>query len=382
LHTHKSKIHLTFPFIYSKIFKEKFSEANFNEKVNFTALVLRFSCNDACILRRYRYWRLRVPKLCSNVVPAITLDFHIIVGEGTSDLAIDSVGRMLSQYTETKYKTSLNIHYISEADYKAQLLADIDKTDEDKADIVLINSAELMNELVNGGKLYDLTDYYNGTTYGQLNTIITESLIDASKISGKLYSVPNDHIIGEYTYLLINEEEATNRHNFSPASLKACKSFEDDIILELKSAIEADGKKFSDYVKEVTGDYRDKAAYEADGYICNVVEYPQATADEAFSSAFAIVNGIQYPDRAMQVLFLLNSDEYFRNLLQYGVEGVNYIKEDDGSISPYIEGDGVYNMNMFYTGNSFMLYNSPIWTAEMNALGLAQNAEAVYAPRR
>ena len=340
------------------------------------AVTMLASCGDT-VIGDYEY-----PNFVPNVVPAITLDFHIIVGEGTSDLAIDSVGRMLSQYTETKYKTSLNIHYISEADYKAQLLADIDKTGEDKADIVLINSAELMNELVNGGKLYDLTDYYNGTTYGQLNTIITESLIDASKISGKLYSVPNDHIIGEYTYLLINEEEATNRHNFSPASLKACKSFEDDIILELKSAIEADGKKFSDYVKEVTGDYSDKAAYEADGYICNVVEYPQATADEAFSSAFAIVNGIQYPDRAMQVLFLLNSDEYFRNLLQYGVEGVNYIKEDDGSISPYIEGDGVYNMNMFYTGNSFMLYNSPIWTAEMNALGLAQNAEAVYAPRR
>ena len=340
------------------------------------AVTMLASCNDV-VIGDYEY-----PDFVPTVIPAITLDLYIIVGDGTSDLAIDSVGRMLSQYTEKKFKTSLELHYIKEADYKTQLLAGIDKTGEDKADIVLVNSEELMNELVSANKLYDLTEYYNGTTYGQLNTIITESLIDASKISGKLYSVPNDHIIGEYTYLIINEAEATNRHNFSPASLKACKSLGDETIVDLKNAIEADGKKFSDYVKEVTGDYSDKAAYEAEGYICNVVEPPKATPEEAFSSAFAIVNGIEYPDRAMQVLFLLNSDEEFRNLLQYGVEGVNYIEEDDGTILPHLEGDGVYNMNMLHTGSSFMLYNSAIWTKEMNAIGLAQNAEAVYIPSK
>ena len=150
-------------------------------------------------------------------------------------------------------------------------------------------------------------------------------------------------------------------------------------MLHLKSVIEADGKNFDDYVKVVSGDYSDKAIYEAEGYICNVSSYPQVTEDEAFASSFAIVNGIQYPDRAMEILYLLNSDKYFRNLLQYGVEGVNYVKDNNGNIVSSLEGDGVYNMNMLYTGSAFLLYNSEMWTKEMNDIGLAQNKESVVA---
>ena len=334
------------------------------------AMTMLASCDDE-VIGDYEY------DYVPEYVPAITLDLYIVVGDGTSDLAIDSVGRMLSQYTETKYKTSLNLHYIAESEYKTKLLEGIGKDGEDKADIVLVNSTELMYELVSDGKLYDLTEFYNGDKFGQLNTMITDTLIEASKIETKLYSVPNDHIIGQYSYLIIDEAEATNRHNFSPESLKACTSLEDETILLLKTAIEADGKNFADYVSVVSGDYNDKAAYEAQGYVCNIAEYPQVTADEAFASAFSIVNGIEYPERAMEVLYLLNSDEYFRNLLQYGVEGVNYVVNDDGSILPHADGDGVYNMNMLHTGSSFMLYYSAIWTEEMKTVGLAQNAQSV-----
>ena len=62
------------------------------------------------------------PNFVPKETPAITLDFYVFAGEGTSDLAKDTVERMLSQYTETKYKTSLVLHYIAEADYKAELL--------------------------------------------------------------------------------------------------------------------------------------------------------------------------------------------------------------------------------------------------------------------
>ena len=101
-------------------------------------------------------------------------------------------------------------------------------------------------------------------------------------------------------------------------------------MLRLKAALAADGKRFSDYVKVVNGDYSDKAAYEAEGYICNVSSYPQVTEEEAFASSFAIVNGIQYSDRAMEILYLLNSDTYFRNLLQYGASGTCYSLEEIG----------------------------------------------------
>ena len=101
-----------------------------------------------------------------------------------------------------------------------------------------------------------------------------------------------------------------------------------------------------------------------------------ADENEVFSSAFSIVNGIQYPDRAMEIIYLLNTDTYFRNLLQYGVEGVNYVKDQNGNIAPFIEGDGVYNMNMLHTGSSFMLYYSEFWTEEMKTVGLMQNKES------
>ena len=334
------------------------------------AVTMLASCSEDAI-GDYEY-----PNFVPKETPAITLDFYIVVGEGTSELAKDTVERMLSQYTETKYKTSLVLHYIEEADYKTKLLAGIN---EGEADIVLINSVELMKELVAGNKLLDLTAYYDGDTYGRLNTMITKTLIEASKIDGKIYSVPNDHVIGEYTYLIINEEVATNGYNFSPASLKACKSLDDETMLRLKSDIEADGKVFSDYVKLVNGDYSDKAVYEAEGYICNVSSYPQVTEEEAFAASFAIVNGIQYSDRAMEILYLLNSDEYFRNLLHYGVEGANYVKDSDGNIVPLLDEDGCYNMNALHTGSVFLLYNSESWTKEMNDVGRAQNKESVVA---
>ena len=319
------------------------------------------------------------PNYVPKETPAITLDLYIIVGEGTTDVAINTVERELSRYTEDNYKTSLVIHYIDEANYRAELLEGIKKEGADKADIVLVNSAELMKELVADNKLLELTDYYNGDTYGRLNTLITKTLVEASKIDGKIYSIPNDHVIGEYTYLIINEDVATNGYNFSPASLKECKSLEDETMLRLKAVLTADGKRFSDYVKVVNGDYSDKAAYEAEGYICNVSSYPQVTEEEAFASSFAIVNGIQYSDRAMEILYLLNSDTYFRNLLHYGVEGTNYIKDSNGNVVPLLDGEDSYNMNMLYTGSAFLLYNSESWTKEMNDIGLAQNKESVVA---
>ena len=312
-------------------------------------------------------------------VPLITLDFYVIVGEDTQELAIDSVARMLSQYTETKFKTKLNIHYIKEAEYKETLLAGIGAKGDDKADIVLVNGAELMNELVSASLLHDLTPYYEGSTYGRLNTTITSALIEASKINGKLYSVPNDHVVGEYAYLLINEDVATVGYNFSPDRLLECKSLEDETVLQLKAAIEADGKTFEDYVSLTTGNYSDKALYESQGYICNIISYPSVDAEEALRASFAIVEGTKYPDRAMEIIYLLSTDSNFRNMLQYGVEGINYVKGADGIIIPHSEGDGVYSMNMLYTGNVFILNHSAAWTETMKNVGISQNKDAIVA---
>ena len=333
------------------------------------------------------------PGYVPDVIPQITLDLYIIVGDGTGDLAIDSVARMLSQYTEQKLNTKLKVHYIEESQYEAAVEAGVGMSGDDRADIVLLNSYDFAKKLIDGGKLEDISSFYDPSnefieqykeigknysikTYGRLNTIITSSLIEASKINGKLYSVPNDHVIGEYTYLLIKEDVASY-YNISPAKLAGCTSLDDETLVALKDAMVADGKVFEDAVFVTTGTYSDQAKYVAEGYVCNTVTPPSVDANEAFSSAFGIVKGTAYSHRAMEVLYLLNTDDYFRNLLQYGVAGVNYVKDDDGNIIPHAEGDGVYNMNMLHTGSSFMLYYSSEWTKEMNNEGLAQNADSV-----
>ena len=81
--------------------------------------------------------------------------------------------------------------------------------------IVLINSEALMMELYEKGAVQELTDYIlpksNGedAKYGLLNAKIASSLIGASKIEDKLFSIPNNHLIdGEegYTYLKLDRK--------------------------------------------------------------------------------------------------------------------------------------------------------------------------------
>ena len=60
-----------------------------------------------------------------------------------------------------------------------------------------------------------------------------------------------------------------------------------------------------------------------------------------------------------------------------GVEGINYVKGEDGIIVPHTVGDGVYNMNMLYTGSAFLLEYSADWTESMKKLAENQNDESV-----
>jgi len=339
------------------------------------AITMLASCSEETF-GDYEY-----PGYVPTVIPNIKLDVHIIIENGTKasngeveTLATKSVERMLSQYTETKFNTKLDVHYITASDYADILSNDLAKTGDAKADIILINSSALINDLVERSLLEDITPFFDGVKYGRLNTIITPNLIEASKIDGKIYSVPNDHILGEYTYLVINEAVATS-YNFSPEKLTQCRSLEDETLVALKAAMDSNGENFDECVKLVSGNYSDKAVYEGQGNICNVVSNPQIDDDEAFKSAFAIAKGTEYPDRAMEILYLLNTDAEFRNMLQYGVEGINYVKAD-GNIVPHSEGEGVYNMSSLYTGSAFLLYYSADWTEQMKKVGELQNKDA------
>ena len=363
-------------------------------------------------------------------VEDVTLEMYIVGDARSDENAVTAVSRTIKQYTETTFKTSLNVHYLSETEYRAEVdavLAENEKfaaayatltaalsnaksedavlddeltaalpeieeavakigadassakdeaiqttigkiVDADviaalsgnrKIDILLVNSAEMMNDLMAGEKLLDLSDYYASKEYGMLNTKITSLLLDASKCDGKYYSVPNNRMTGSYDYLLMKESMG-EKYNFGPLLMASYTSYEDTA--ELREAIiGGEGiseEGISDYVRVVNGTYADRFKYEEDGYICNTIAYHTPTYEEVYNgSAFSVSAECTRPNRAMEIVYAINQDETLRNLLQYGVANVNYTLSDNTATRITSQGNS-YFMNPYYTGNIFNTYYS------------------------
>lgn len=364
-------------------------------------------------------------------VEEVTLEMYIVGDTRSDENAVTAVSRMIKQYTETTFKTSLNMHYLSAEDYRAEVdtvLAENEKfaaayatlttalsnvTGEDaviddelkaalpeieeavakigadassakdtaiqtavgkivdaeviaalsgnrKIDILLVNSAEMMNDLTAGEKLLELTDYYKMKEYGMLNTKITPLLLDASKCGGKYYSVPNNRMTGSYDYLLMKESMG-EKYNFGPLLMASYKSYEETEELR-RAIINGEGiseENISDYVRVVNGTYADRFNYEEVGYICNTIAYHTPTYEDVYNgSALAISAGCTRPNRAMEIVYAINQDETLRNLLQYGVANVNYTLSEGDTVTRITSQGNSYFMNPYYTGNIFNAYYS------------------------
>ena len=342
------------------------------------------------------------PKEIEDVV----VDLYIIKGEEMSADAniTKTVQDKLNQYFYPTYNTNVKIHYISASDYAAQ----IDEFTVDSKGVVLIDSAETMDKL--SGKLINLNPYlvsddYKGQGYGKLNKQITTSLLNAARVvengTEKLYCVPNNHVIGSYEYIVINKAIASSLL-YADSTLAEMTSWEltealrNDAIANLESPIFIEEVDYANYDPEsgavvtriVNAPYESKAEIEASGVIVNIAKYPVADKAEAYSSAFGILKGTAkgpkdnaeateltaYTERAMQIIYEINANKTIRNLLQYGVENVNYSLDKNGVVVP-IE-DKRYDMNLLYTGDVFMAHYSDTWTAVDMENGLKQNKDS------
>lgn len=328
-----------------------------------------------------------------EVVAKVEFDLYIIVGEGTDDVAMITVSDKINQYLDDKYNTTLNINYISADEYAASISSIINPVsrstviydDETQygGKIVLIDSKETYDSLAEANLLSDLSAYLDTKEFASLNTQLTETIVDAAReSSGALYAIPNEHVIGEYEYVIINRAIAEGQLHYSAQSeLLEITSIED--AAELISVAGALGYAENEVVRVVTGSYENKAYWESEGWICNVSEYPQATKEAVFASAFGVVadgdsgSDVDFTYRAMQIIYSINADETLRNLLQYGVENTNY-QMKNGIVVPLTGEGSEYNMNIIYTGDVFKAYYCDgVWTAEMKSNGEVQNKEAV-----
>lgn len=88
-------------------------------------------------------------------------------------------------------------------------------------------------------------------------------------------------------------------------------------------------------------------------YFVKVYNRPTARNEDIFGAMIGICDYSKDPDRAMEILTMINTDPELRTVLQYGVEGVHWAENDDGTIRQL---NGDYVMNLVETGNTFITY--------------------------
>jgi len=343
----------------------------------------------------------------------------------------------------TPEETVLNEYGVVELKYPA--------IKDNQLDIVVVLGRERFEELISKSYLTDISEYVNDTGLSKaLNDYIHPVYMNFTKDSkGKTYGIPNNHVIGEYTYLLINKEMATKYyiHENSVSDFSDCLTLIEDIkknetIAPVKapfddyltyfwgSDISSDSfsvlastypltakqtgsigsststnvqlpindvftTKHTDHllrmlnfaqngyfakndteefgVGVVKGDYDLRFEYE-DKYIVKVLKNPVATESEIHESLFAVSSFSADVRRSMEVITLLNTTSELRNILQYGVEDIHYILNDDGKVERL---NNDYMLDIEKTGNVFMAYPEEDMSLKAWEYGKTQNADSV-----
>lgn len=127
--------------------------------------------------------------------------------------------------------------------------------------------------------------------------------------------------------------------------------------------------------------------YAAEGYQVLMMENPRATNADVYNSMFAIgVNSVE-PSRSLEIITYINTNAEFRNLLQHGIEDVNYIKhttdaDENGNSMVYVTEteNNLYKMDIYKTGNAFLAYPTSVAQAYEWEYGKFQNLDAAMYP--
>ncbi len=396
---------------------------------------------------------------------AMTVSMYVICEEGTTDEAADAVEKAINSMIKSKYTTKVEITYLTADEYYSAVEAQFetmknnvkvtpddgtDTADESaeapeteelvigengvaelrypsltpgQIDIVMIDDHTKYSEFVKNGWIASLDSALNGT-YKKLSDYIYPATLDAAKIDGKLYAVPNNGpIASEATYITINRElakefkldtygmdsivdladflafaatkegvtpirnksaevggvlymgaDAATRaltSDFSlvgqygesatltaPESLFANKAYTNEILGLAKfdfAGYFGNGSNENYAVEIKTGDL-DAMCADSENNEIIVLSAKAKPAKEICSSMFAVsaFSDSDTFNRAMEVVTYLNTNEEFRNLFQYGIEGTNYMLDEYTDEVVKLTSD--YNMDLAKTGNMFIAY--------------------------
>lgn len=171
---------------------------------------------------------------------AVTLSMWIISENKISAETEKAVEAAFNSFTESKYTTHVDLIFCTEDEYREKVDAQFEKIEnrptgtpikpttkgdtyvrdeegmlvlnypsvgEYQMDILLITSEDMLKGYVNDGRLKSLQDSLDNT-YKVIKTYVYGDILENSKVDNEYFAVPNNQIIGEYTYLMVNKELA------------------------------------------------------------------------------------------------------------------------------------------------------------------------------
>lgn len=400
----------------------------------------------------------------STVRPAKTISLYLITSEETTDEAKDLVEEELNKLTKAQYTTAVELVFLTEDEYyKAleksfvEMAEDKEAADEakkeqeeknngetgeesattiieetivdedgvqlikypalaskDHIDVFMITDMDKYEEYAADGRLASLNKSLDDT-FKKLRDYIYPTFFNDVTINGNIYAVPNNTVIGECGYALVDRalaEEAgfdakdadsiddlipfidwvkANKPDVNAVAYKPVVNntqymlpdLDSDSYVNEFSLVGAYGKGsepenlFANeaYVQELLavasinynnnlksnensavtfayGDVRDVLA-ENERYEVVVVGGGEPVA-KATKAMFAVSAYTSDLNRSMEIITFINTNEEVRNLLQYGIEGKHYERDADTDTLTRLNND--YVMNVDYTGNLYMTY--------------------------
>ncbi len=371
---------------------------------------------------------LEEAKVASNM----TLTMWIVSESPVSEEIRADVSKAINALTKAKYKTQLEIHYLSEEEYFSKLTAameafaqtkkeqNADKpvetgsdgepvgttieeivTDEhgmyrDNYPVVLENQVDIIyigdvkdgegNLLMSGQQMYNelraddwlapLDEAIKGDAK-KIKEFVSPTLLSAVQEKGATYAVPNNNVIGEYTYMCLNKQLMDRYSLQGHLTRGSIKSFANEYVYQFLSMISIYEKKLSPdkTLLPVDATYEECLAFLA--YYWNIDTEDYSINSDEFSIFGTPLFGAQ-PSRGQNVVgvqSLLENEEFtssylalnkfrmdkenvfFRNESNkdksYDAYGVKFVK---GTLAELTVVDGV----SYYDENGVRYYVVPV----------------------